>query len=143
MKEKFLHVLRMLWYFLIGVICLGLILLYLGDVKTTGLKFAWYQVYLLITVLLLPFFRNMHPNWFSAKYANDNQNKLDQYHNQTAAAAKPGPWSTKGVGVNPYEYSTLYTISYDYGYGFIKALVMSTLFILFAPLFFFVGLKQK
>ncbi|WP_025020574.1 hypothetical protein [Ligilactobacillus equi] len=127
-----LKVLKMLGYFLFGGCLLALFLLVQGN---GSYHVEFLHLYLGLMLLTYPIFRIKNPNWFSAQVANYRQNNFDNYQNQRAKYQKIGPWSSPGVRVNPYEYSTVYPISYDWGYGLGKSILLTVLYLFLAPAF--------
>lgn len=140
MLAKFRLLLRFIHYSLISLICLAFILWY-----HTPTKFALTPLtsYFILMALILPFFRLKWPHYFSSgpdNFVSYRKKALDLYHQDKASHHPRGRWSTKGVSTNPYEFTNPYTQDYDaslnWGYHLAKPLLVSLLFILFAPLFF-------
>ncbi len=148
MMKKLLLVLKMMSSFCLGVLCLIGILLYLRDITIDPFKYTFriYHMYFYVTLALLPIFRITHEKWFNSlgEYVSPRGRALQQHHDDIANQYKGGRWSTKGVRVNPYEYTTPYTMSYDssldWAYALVKKVCMSFLFIIVAPLFYVVDM---
>ena len=142
---------RLIGYSINSGICLLIILLYLGhlDILTLHYKFNFWDLYFFTTTILLPFFRLIYNSWFISTNNNPSYRgkALDTYHQEMSRQQKGQKWSSKGVYVNPWEYTTPYTQSYDsslnWVYSLAKCLCMSILFIIFAPLFLIVAFVQK
>lgn len=143
MKYLFLS-LRLLAYLLTGCLALLVILVYRRELDFTDLSyhFRLSQLYFGFNLLLLPWFRLLHPLVFISQPENFKSYKtraLDFYHQDLAAHSKRKKWSSDGVNVNPYEYLSPYTMSYDnalnWAYNLCKALLMSILFLLAGPCF--------
>lgn len=136
---------RWLCYLLLGGIALGALLMYLDALvfyPSFAYHFEFYQLYFVITLLLLPFFRLRHPYLFisAEQFISLRQKALDQHHQDIASHHRGGRWGSNGVRVNPFEYTSPYTQSYDgatgLAYSLAKSFFMSLLFLLFAPLFY-------
>lgn len=146
MIKKLILTLKIVNSFFLGVLCTVSILLYLEDITVDPLNYTFkiYHIYFYLTMLLFPIFRVTHEKWFntSEEYVSPRGKALQQHHDDIANQYKGGRWSTKGVRVNPYEYTTPYTMSYDssldWTYALVKKICMSFLFILAAPLFYVV-----
>jgi hypothetical protein len=151
MMKKLILILKIVSSFLLGALCAVGILPYLRDITIDPLKYTFkiYHVYFCITMLLLPIFRVTHEKWFnsSEEYVSPRGKALQQHHDDIANQYKGGRWSTKGVRVNPYEYTTPYTLSYDSSLDWIytvaKKICLSLLFILAAPLFYLAEMFLK
>ncbi|KRL06621.1 hypothetical protein [Liquorilactobacillus oeni] len=154
MLKNIILILRLLRFFLLGLFCLICILMYVGALKFFPFKykFEYYQIYFFITLITLPFFRNLHNEWFKASDSDDQQKSykqkaLDMYHQDMSQHHKGGKWSTKGVNVNPYEYTSDYTMAYDDMFGWVydlaKRIFISLIFIVFAPIFFIIIYIKK
>lgn len=133
--------LRFLHYSLISLLCLAFVIWY--DTPTT-FKVTPLTCYFILTACLLPFFRFKFPHYFSSdrseQFVSYRKRALDLYHQDKATHHPRGRWSTKGVLTDPYEFTNPYTQDYDESlnwiYRLVKPLLLSLLFILFAPLFF-------
>lgn len=132
-------------YLLLGCIAFLAILMYIGDLGFyPGFTYhlAPYQIYFALTLLGLPFFRLKHPNLFisSEQFVSLRQKALDQHHQDVASHYRGGRWGSSGVRVNPFEYTSPYTQSFDgatgLAYNFAKSFLMTLLFLFFAPLFY-------
>lgn len=132
-------------YLLFGALALVALLMYLDALvfyPSFAYHFEFYQLYFVITLLLLPFFRLRHPRLFISddQFVSLRQKALDQHHQDVASHYCGGRWDSSGVRVNPFEYTSPYTQSYDgatdLAYSLAKSFFMSLLFLLFAPLFY-------
>lgn len=132
-------------YFVMGGLALVAILMYLDALvfyPTFAYHFEFYQLYLALTLILLPFFRRKHPQLFSSndQFVSLRQKALEQHHQDIALHHRGGRWSSSGVRVNPFEYTSPYTQSFDgstgLAYGLAKSFFMSLLFLGLAPLFY-------
>lgn len=144
-------VFRLLGYTITSGACLFIVLFYLEhlDISTLRYKFNFLDLYFFVTTAVLPFLRLYYNSWFIST-ENDSSYRgkaLDTYHQEMAHQQKDKKWSSNGVYVNPWEYTTPYTQSYDsslnWVYSIAKCLFMSILFILFAPVFLMVILFQR
>lgn len=143
---------KLLGYFITGLLSFFAIMLYLQNLSLYPFRyhFEFYDIYFLITMLVLPFFRIAHPSWFKAddeQFVSYKQKALDLYHQDLAQNHKNRKWSSNSVSVNPWEYTTTTTQTYSnaagWGYSLAKSLFVSTLFIIFAPLFYGISLLKK
>ncbi|WP_259609885.1 hypothetical protein [Lactiplantibacillus plantarum] len=144
----FKKILKMLGYFFVGAAALVVILFF------TKKSFSLYpfkydfmasDLYFFSTLLILPFFRLHYNAWFksdNSQIVTYKQKALDIHHQDKSQHHRDRKWSTNGVSANPWEYTMSETATYGnaagWGYSLFKSLVMSVLFVLFAPIFFIV-----
>lgn len=143
---------RWLCYFLLGGIALGALLMYLDALvfyPSFAYHFEFYQLYFVITLLLLPFFRLRRPQLFISddQFVSLRQKALDQHHQDIASHYRSGRWGSNGVRVDPFEYTSPYTQSYDgaagLAYSLAKSFFMSLLFLLLLRSFILASLSIK
>lgn len=142
--KRIRYIIKIVYGLGIGACCLVEILFYIGSITIDPLKYNFeiYHIYFYLTLILLPFFRISHRSWFVSAddYVSPRQKALEQHHEDIAKQHKGGRWSVSGVRVNPYEYTSPYTMSYDNSLNwvssFVKSIFVSILFIIFAPLFY-------
>ncbi|WP_230913618.1 hypothetical protein [Agrilactobacillus fermenti] len=152
MLKKFYQILKWFGYLVTGVLALMAILVYRYDLSFFPFQYQFrlYQLYLFATLMLLPFFRLQHPTWFVSKSDNFESPKkraLDLHHQDMAQHHTDRQWSSNGVSTNPWEYTTADTMTYDesinWAISIVKALFMSILFILAAPVFYLIAILIK
>ncbi|KRL39009.1 hypothetical protein [Liquorilactobacillus uvarum] len=143
---------KLVAFFIVGLIGFISILMYLGSLSFYPFKykFEFYNIYFFITLILLPFFRITHMSWFKSsddQFVTYKQRALDMHQQDIAQNHKNRKWSSNGVSVNPWEYTTTTTLTYGnsagWGYSLAKSLFMSTVFIIFAPIFYFVSFLKS
>ena len=139
-------------YWLTGTWALVIIFLYQGWLRLDPWQYVFtpVQLYLGVNWLLLPFFRYRHPGWFIALADDFKSNKtqaLENYHRDLAQHATHKKWSVNGTNLNPYEYTSPYTMAYDnslaWTYSLAKALVVSVFFLVLSPVFYLRGYLKK
>lgn len=135
-----------------GIICLTLIFIYKEDIifHPTRYTFEMQHMYFFITTAILPFFRLKHQSWFISDgepVVSYKQKALDLHHQDLAQNHKDRKWTSNGVYTNPYEYTSVDTMSHDnmseWLYSIAKSVIMSILFIFFGPIFIVIGIYVK
>ena len=91
-------------YLLFGALALVALLMYLDALvfyPSFAYHFEFYQLYFVITLLLLPFFRLRHPRLFISddQFVSLRQKALDQHHQDVASHYCGGRWDSSGVRV--------------------------------------------
>ncbi|WP_423479854.1 hypothetical protein [Ligilactobacillus salivarius] len=151
MKNVWL-ILKVIRYLLMGIICLTLIFIYKEDITfhPTKYTFEMQHMYFFITTAILPFFRLKHQSWFISDgepVVSYKQKALDLHHQDLAQNHKDRKWTSNGVYTNPYEYTSVDTMSHDnmseWLYSIAKSVIMSILFIFFGPIFIVIGIYVK
>ncbi|MYY59089.1 hypothetical protein FYL18_08945 [Lactobacillus salivarius] len=104
-------------------------------------------MYFFITTAILPFFRLKHQSWFISDgepVVSYKQKALDLHHQDLAQNHKDRKWTSNGVYTNPYEYTSVDTMSHDnmseWLYSVAKSMIMSMLFIFLGPIFIFLDI---
>ncbi|WAD03131.1 hypothetical protein ORR04_13450 (plasmid) [Levilactobacillus brevis] len=139
---------KILGYFCVGVVALIIILFFTKkgfSLYPFKYDFMASDLYFFTTLLILPFFRIHHNSWFksdNSQIVTYKQKALDIHHQDRSQHHRGRRWSANGVSANPWEYTMSETATYGnaagWGYSLFKSLVMSVLFVLFAPVFFIV-----
>lgn len=148
-----LNFFKWIGYLFSGMLIVLFIFLYFGKITIDPVQWnlKFYDTYFLVTLILLPFFRGRHFSWFGSnekdEFVTQKQKALDLYHDDLRTHHKNTIWSSKHSAINPWEYTTISTMTYgNYGnwlYSFVKGFFMSFLFIVFAPFFYVVALVKE
>ncbi len=151
MKNVWL-ILKLIRYLLVGIICLTLIFIYKRILLFTrrSIHLKCNICIFFITTAILPFFRLKHQSWFISDgepVVSYKQKALDLHHQDLAQNHKDRKWTSNGVSTNPYEYTSVDTMSHDnmseWLYSVAKSVIMSILFIFFGPIFIAIGIYVK
>ena len=141
---------RLFLYLFFGGVALICIFFYQESILVNPIKykFHWYHVYLYINLIILPFFRLRNNYLFI--FTNDmiespKKRAMDLYHQDMNNHHGNRKWSTKGTGINPYEYTSNYTLSYNEPpsllVNFVKSFFMSLIFIVLSPIIYIYSVK--
>ncbi|MHA8263290.1 hypothetical protein ACYATO_06295 [Lactobacillaceae bacterium Melli_B3] len=131
-------------YYITGIISLFIMNFMSGRLTLAPFKYKqdWITIYFLITLLILPIFRYYHPNWFRSRLdqiVTYKQKAMELHYQDKSQNHNRGDWTLKGVSSNPWEYTNHYTATYGngagFGYNLFIGILVSALFIAFAPIF--------